>query len=33
MQNSNAESDDELHPVARGSRWSWAGDDSFSGSA
>ena len=27
MQNSNAESDDELHPLREVPRWSWAGDD------
>ena len=27
MQNSNAENDDELHPLREVPRWSWAGDD------
>jgi len=27
MQNSNAESNDELHPLREVPRWSWAGDD------
>jgi len=27
MQNSNAEGDDELHPLREVPRWSWAGDD------
>jgi hemoglobin len=27
MQNSNAASDDELHPLREVPRWTWAGDD------
>ena len=27
MQNSNAETDDELHPLREVPRWTWAGDD------
>jgi hemoglobin len=27
MQNSNAQSDDELHPLREVPRWPWAGDD------
>jgi hemoglobin len=27
MQNSNADSDDELHPLREVPRWTWAGDD------
>jgi hemoglobin len=27
MQNSNAETDDQLHPLREVPRWSWAGDD------
>lgn len=27
MQNSNAESDDELHPLREVPHWGWAGDD------
>jgi hemoglobin len=27
MQNSNAESDDELHPLREVPRWTWSGDD------
>ena len=27
MQNSNAATDDELHPLREVPRWTWAGDD------
>ena len=27
MQNSHADSDDELHPLREVPRWTWAGDD------
>ena len=27
MQNSNAETDDELHPLREVPRWTWSGDD------
>jgi hemoglobin len=27
MQNSNAKSDDELHPLREVPRWTWPGDD------
>jgi hemoglobin len=27
MQNSNADSDDELHPLRDVRRWTWSGDD------
>jgi hemoglobin len=27
MQNSQADSDDELHPLREVPRWTWAGDD------
>lgn len=31
MQNSHAESDDELHPLREVPRWTWAGDDDVAG--
>ena len=33
MQNSNARSDDELHPLREEPHWTWPGDESNEGSA